>query len=74
MLQFLKRFLLNEKAFTSLVRGVAFGAGGAVASGQVPMISAEWGVALMAIGGAIRAGERNPKERSERPRPSIDDG
>ena len=64
MLQFLKRFLMNEKAFTSLVRGVALGAGGAVTAGQVPMIPDEWGVALMVIGGAIRAGERNPKEAS----------
>lgn len=63
---------MNEKAFTSLVRGVAFGAGGAVTSGQVPMVPAEWGVALMVLGGAIRAGEKNPKERSEDPRPSDD--
>lgn len=64
MLQFLKRFLTDETAFIGLVRGVALGAGGAVTAGQVPMVPAEWGVALMVIGGAIRAGDKNKKEAS----------
>lgn len=62
MFQFLKSFLIDEKKFVSLIRGVALGAGGAVTSGQVPMIPAEWGVALLVIGGAIRAGDKNKKE------------
>lgn len=62
MFKFLGRFLWDETAFTGLVRGVTLGAGGAITSGQVPMVADEWGVALMVLAGAIRAGERNPKE------------
>ena len=60
MFEFVKKFLTDETAFVGLVRAAAIGAGGLVTSGAVPGLEASpWGAALMALGGFIRAGDKN---------------
>lgn len=58
MIQFFKRFFTDETAFIGLARGAIMAAGAAAASGQIP-IPPEYGVGLMALSSAIRAGDKN---------------
>lgn len=64
MIPWLKGFLFNETAFVGLVRAVVLGLGGAVSGGMIDVGELgipKWsGVALLALGGFIRAGEKNP--------------
>ena len=64
-----KRFLFDETAFVGLARGVCLGLGSAVSTGILDVealgVSKAVGVALMGLGGFIRAGEKNPKDRAE---------
>ena len=67
MIAWLKRFLFDETAFVGLVRAVFFGLGAISMSGQLPAeitaVVPGWaGAALIAIGGFIRAGEKNPRQ------------
>jgi len=64
MLTWIKKFFTDETAFVGLARGTLLGIGGAVSSGMVDVSALgmpKWaGVAMLAAGGFIRAGEKNP--------------
>lgn len=59
----IRKFFLDETAFTGAVRAILLGLGGAVTSGMPIMENTpKWmGVAALMAGGFIRAGEKNPK-------------
>lgn len=65
MLPWLKRFFTDETAFIGLIRAACLGLGTAVATGQIDLtalhVPQSAGIALAALGGFIRAGEKNPK-------------
>ncbi len=60
-----KSFLFNETAFVGLVRAVCIGLGTAIATGMLDLSTLDVpkgaGIALAALGGFIRAGEKNAK-------------
>lgn len=64
--QILKKFLTDETAAVGYMRALFLGAGGLLTAGAFPGIEATpWGAAVMAIGGMLRAGEKNKKGEKE---------
>ena len=65
MIPWIKNFFTNETAFVGLIRASLLGAGTAVTSGMLDVASLgvpKWGgIALIALGGFVRAGDKNPK-------------
>jgi len=65
MLGFIKRLFTDETAFTGYVRAGIFGLGAAVSTGLVDITKLglpKWSVILLfALGGFVRAGDKNPK-------------
>ncbi len=64
MIPLIKKFFTDETAAIGFARALILGFGGAVLSGDVPILEAlpKWaGILAMAAAGMIRAGERNPK-------------
>lgn len=61
MIQWLKEFFTDKTAFVGYMRALLLGAGAAQASGllDMPEIPKWVGVACMALGGFLRAGEPN---------------
>ena len=61
MVTWLKKFLFDETAFVGLIRALLQGVGAAQASGVLDIQGLpKWvGVAALALGGFIRAGEKN---------------
>lgn len=62
MITWLKTFLFDQTAFTGLVRALLQGAGAAQAAGLLEIEGLpKWvGIAAVALGGFLRAGDKNP--------------
>jgi hypothetical protein len=65
MIPWIKNFFTNETAFVGLIRASLLGTGAAVSSGMLDVMTLgvpKWsGVALIALGGFVRAGDKNAK-------------
>jgi hypothetical protein len=63
MWTWLKKFFMDETAFVGLIRGLLLGTGAAVEGGYIDLdfLPNGIGIALMAIAGFVRAGDKNPK-------------
>lgn len=60
MFEWARRFFTDETAFVGIVRAAVLGAGGFATTGALP--GPDWlGPVLLAAGGMIRAGDKNPK-------------
>jgi hypothetical protein len=66
MIPWMKNFFTNETAFVGLIRASLLGIGAAVSGGMLDVASLgvpKWtGVAMIALGGFVRAGDKNAKE------------
>ena len=65
MFSWLKRFFTDETAFRGYVRAACIGLGASVEAGYIDpgheLLPPGVGIALMALAGFIRAGEKNPR-------------
>lgn len=63
MITMLKKFFGDETAFVGYVRGALLGLGALVMTGNIEMLAGyqKWGAILVALGGMIRAGDKNPQ-------------
>lgn len=66
MVAWFKKFLFDETAFVGFVRALLIGGGAALQAGVMPGLEATpWGIAIMALGGFVRAGDKNKGKKND---------